>query len=52
LPYFLAAGTRLAQDIPEAAAAFTAKHPAVTARLASHPGASATLPAAILCVAG
>ena len=50
-PYFLAAGTHVAQDIPDAIADFTAAHPAVTVRLALHLGASAVLPAAILSVA-
>jgi sirohydrochlorin ferrochelatase len=50
-PYFLAAGTHVAQDIPEAIAAFTADHPDVTVRLTPHLGASAVLPAAILNVA-
>lgn len=50
-PYFLAAGTHVAQDIPGAIAEFTAKHPAVTVRLTQHLGASAVLPAAILGVA-
>ncbi len=50
-PYFLAAGTHVAQDIPEAIAEFSATHPAVTVRLTPHLGASATLPAAILGVA-
>ena len=50
-PYFLAAGTHVAQDIPEAIAEFTAAHPAVKVRMTPHLGASATLPAAILGVA-
>ncbi len=50
-PYFLAAGTHVAQDIPEAIAAFSAAHPAVTVRLTPHLGASAALPSAILNVA-
>ena len=50
-PYFLAAGTHVAQDIPEAIAEFTAAHPAVKVRLTPHLGASAVLPAAILNVA-
>ena len=32
-PYFLAAGTHVAQDIPEAIAEFSAEHPAVKVRL-------------------
>lgn len=50
-PYFLAAGTHVAQDIPEAIAEFCAAHPAVKVRLTPHLGASAVLPAAILSVA-
>jgi len=50
-PYFLAAGTHVAQDIPEAIAEFTAAQPAVNVRLTPHLGASAVLPAAILNVA-
>lgn len=50
-PYFLAAGTHVAQDIPEAIAEFSASHPGVAVRLAPHLGASAALPAAILGMA-
>ena len=50
-PYFLAAGTHVAQDIPEAIAEFVATHPGVNVRLTQHLGASATLPAAILGMA-
>lgn len=50
-PYFLAAGTHVAQDIPEAIAEFTREHPSVKVRLTPHLGASATLPDAILGVA-
>ena len=50
-PYFLAAGTHVAQDIPDAIAEFSAAHPTVTVRLTPHLGASAVLPAAILNVA-
>ncbi len=50
-PYFLAAGTHVAQDIPEAIAEFSAAHPGVAVRLAPHLGASAALPGAILSVA-
>ncbi|MHB1186063.1 sirohydrochlorin chelatase [Thiobacillus sp.] len=32
-PYFLAAGTHVAQDIPEAIAELSAEHPAVKVRL-------------------
>jgi len=50
-PYFLAAGSHVAQDIPEAIAEFSAAHPAVKVRLTPHLGASAALPAAILNIA-
>lgn len=50
-PYFLAAGTHVAQDISGAIAEFSAAHPAVKVRMTPHLGASATLPAAILGVA-
>jgi len=50
-PYFLAAGTHVAQDIPEAIAGFAATHPAVKVRLTPHLGASAVLPSAIINVA-
>lgn len=50
-PYFLAAGTHVAQDIPAAIAEFSTTHPAVKVRLTPHLGASAVLPAAILNVA-
>lgn len=50
-PYFLAAGTHVTQDIPEAIAEFSATHPAVKVRLTPHLGASGALPAAILKVA-
>lgn len=50
-PYFLAAGTHVAQDIPEAIAEFTTAHPQVKVRLTPHLGASAVLPDAILNVA-
>lgn len=50
-PYFLAAGTHVAQDIPEAIGEFAATHPQVTVRLTRHLGASAALPAAILGMA-
>ena len=51
-PYFLAAGTHVAHDIPAAIAAFGADHPEVKVRLTPHLGAAAALPAAILGVAG
>lgn len=50
-PYFLAAGTHVTQDIPDAIAGFAATHPEVAVRLTPHLGASAALPAAILNVA-
>ena len=50
-PYFLAAGTHVAQDIPEAIDEFSAKHPGVQVRLTPHLGASETLAGAILSVA-
>ncbi len=50
-PYFLAAGTHVVGDIPEAVDAFRAAHPQVRVRLTPHLGASETLPRAILDVA-
>jgi sirohydrochlorin ferrochelatase len=50
-PYFLAAGTHVAQDIPEAIGEFSAAHPAVKVRLTPHLGASEALAGAILSVA-
>ena len=50
-PYFLAAGTHVAQDIPEAIAEFAVSHPDVKVRVTQHLGASNTLPAAILGMA-
>ena len=50
-PYFLAAGTHVASDIPEALDAFREQHPEIQLRLASHLGASAALPLTILDVA-
>lgn len=47
-PYFLAAGTHVANDIPEVIAAFRAKHPHVEVTLTPHLGAAPTLPHAIL----
>ena len=49
-PYFLAAGTHVAADIPEQIEAFCASHPQVRVTLTPHLGASATLPQAILGV--
>ncbi len=50
-PYFLAAGTHVAQDIPEAISEFSATHPGVKVRLTPHLGASEALAGAILSVA-
>ena len=50
-PYFLAAGTHVANDIPEAIEVFSAQHPQIKVRLASHLGASSALPMTILDVA-
>lgn len=50
-PYFLAAGTHVAEDIPEALTAFAAAHPQVRLRLTAHLGASTALPGSILAVA-
>ncbi len=50
-PYFLAAGTHVANDIPEAIASFREQHPTVGIRLTDHLGASDALPQAILAVA-
>jgi sirohydrochlorin ferrochelatase len=47
-PYFLAAGTHVAVDIPQAIAAFRASHPLVKVSLTHHLGASFALPHAIL----
>jgi sirohydrochlorin ferrochelatase len=51
-PYFLAAGTHVAVDIPEAVEAFRERHPQVHVRLASHLGAVASMPRTILDAAG
>lgn len=50
-PYFLAAGTHVVNDIPEAIADFRATHPDIQVRLTTHLGAAEALPAAILSVA-
>ena len=50
-PYFLAAGTHVAQDIPEAIAEFARQRPDVSVRMSAHLVASAALSAAILSVA-
>jgi len=47
-PYFLAAGTHVAGDIPEEVEAFRASHPDVRISLTAHLGAAPTLPQAIL----
>lgn len=49
-PYFLAAGTHVAEDIPAALDLFAARHPQVRLRLTAHLGASEALPHAILKV--
>jgi sirohydrochlorin ferrochelatase len=50
-PYFLAAGTHVAHDIPEAIQAFQAAHPQIKVSLTRHLGDSDLLPQAILQVA-
>lgn len=50
-PYFLAAGTHVAHDIPDAIAAFSAAHAGVSVRLLPHLGAAGGLPALILAAA-
>jgi len=50
-PYFLAAGTHVASDIPEALAAFSEAYPDIRVRLSSHLGASPSLARTILDVA-
>ena len=50
-PYFLAAGTHVVSDIPEAIEAFRAQHPGGRIRLTNHLGTSNALPRAILTVA-
>jgi sirohydrochlorin ferrochelatase len=50
-PYFLAAGTHVAEDIPEAIRAFELDNPDIRIRLTPHLGASHALPGAILSVA-
>lgn len=51
LPYFLAAGTHVAQDIPDWLSAFAQAHPQVRIHLAPHLGASDALPQAISSIA-
>lgn len=50
-PYFLASGTHVVNDIPEAIQAFQAAHPQVKISLTRHLGDSDLLPQAILQVA-
>ena len=50
-PYFLAAGTHVAQDIPEAIARFQQSRPEIRVQLTPHLGASDVLPLAVLKVA-
>ncbi|MFN3716981.1 MAG: sirohydrochlorin chelatase [Thiobacillus sp.] len=50
-PYFLAAGTHVAQDIPAAITEFARQRPDVSVRMSAHLGASPALSAAILSVA-
>lgn len=51
-PYFLAAGTHVAVDIPEAVLEFSERHPQVNVRLVRHLGAVAGMPRTILDAAG
>ncbi len=50
-PYFLAAGTHVAQDIPDLLSAFAQAHPQVRIHLTPHLGASDALPQAVLAIA-
>ena len=50
-PYFLAAGTHVATDIPEAIAVFRQQFPQITITLTPHLGAAPALTQAILDVA-
>ncbi|NDP48143.1 MAG: cobalamin biosynthesis protein CbiX [Sulfuriferula multivorans] len=50
-PYFLAAGTHVVNDIPEALQAFQSAHPQIKVSLTRHLGDSDLLPQAILQVA-
>ncbi len=47
-PYFLAAGTHVANDIPEALTAFAERYPDTRVRLVSHLGASPSLARTVL----
>jgi len=44
LPYFLAAGNHLREDLPAAVARLEARHPTVRFTLAAHLGAAANMP--------
>lgn len=50
-PYFLAAGTHVAVDIPEEIAAFRKQQPRVAVTLTPHLGAAPSLPIAIMGLA-
>ncbi len=52
LPYFLAAGSHVSQDIPEILDAFGAKHPEVHLALKPHLGSSKGMARLILDMAG
>lgn len=47
MPYFLAAGRHVAEDIPEIIAAAKQNHPGVSMTIATHLGASSLMPAFI-----
>jgi sirohydrochlorin ferrochelatase len=49
-PYFLAAGTHVANDIPQALATFSESNPNITLRLTNHLGASPSLANTILAM--
>ncbi len=51
MPYFLAAGTHVTQDIPEALDEFQARHPDIAVRLTRHLGAADVMAQTILDVA-
>jgi sirohydrochlorin ferrochelatase len=51
LPYFLAAGTHVVNDIPDALASFESSNPGVKVSLTLHFGASSGLVAALLDLA-
>lgn len=50
-PYFLAAGTHVAHDIPDLVEQFSQAHPAIEVRLTPHLGASALLPQILVALA-